>query len=303
MASESGNPIDHVVQHPMVQRDANLGPLSPGGKITLFSDHISMILLAGALLVVTLPMALRRKRSNNDAVERHVPRGFANVIEVICEYLRKNVVEPQLGKHTDRFIKYLWSLFFFVLAMNLLGMLPIPAISALFGHHLGGTPTANAWVTGTLAIITLLMMVWNGLRLGGLDYIKHFNPGPWWMAPLLVPIEILGLFAKCFALAVRLFANMIAGHLVLTVLLGFILAAGAKSALMGGVIAVPVVLASVALTCLEIFVAFLQAFIFTFLTTVFIGMSVNVHHDEHHDDHAADAHGGSTPGVGTAAAH
>lgn len=282
----SGNPIDHVVQHPLVQQEAHLGPLSPNGKITLFSDHISQMLLAGLLLVLVLPIALRKKRTT-DPVERHVPGGFANVIEVVCEYLRKNVIQPQLGPHTDRFVKYLWSLFFFVLTMNLLGLLPIPAVSTLFGVHLGGTATANAWVTGTLSLLTLLMMVINGLRLGGMAYIKHFNPGPWWMAPLLVPIEIAGLGAKCFALAVRLFANMVAGHLVLAVLLGFILSAGAKSAVMGGAIAVPVVAASVAITFLEIFVGFLQAFIFTFLTTVFLGMSVNVHHEEHHDEPAA----------------
>lgn len=288
MATGTDNPLEHVVQHPLVQRDADFGFLTPEGKITLFSDHISMILLAGLLLVVGLPLLVRRKRTG-DPVERLVPSGGSNLIEVICQYLRQTVAEPVLGKHTDRFVKYVWSLFFFVLTINLVGMLPIPAVSLLFGVHLGGSATANIWVTGTLATITFLLMVGNGLRLAGIDYIKHFNPGPWYMAPLLVPIEILGLFAKCIALAVRLFANMIAGHLVLAVLLSFILAAGAASAVMGGLIAVPVVAASLALTCLEIFVAVLQAFIFTFLTTLFLGMSINVHHDDHAGEHHGEA--------------
>lgn len=298
MASSEENPLSHVVQHPIVVRDADLGILTQDQKVTLFSDHISMIALAGLLLIVCLPLALRRKKSA-DPIERMVPRGFGHFIEVVCDFLRKQVAEPSLGKHTDRFIKYVWSLFFFVLTMNLLGMLPIPAISALFGTHVGGAATGNIWVTGTLAIITFLMMVGNGLRLGGMAYIKHFNPGPWWMAPLLVPIEIFGLFAKSIALAVRLFANMLAGHLVLAVLLSFILSLGANNALAGSAVAIPVVLASVAISMLEIFVAFLQAFIFTFLTTLFIGMSVNVHHD--HEEHGADH--GHAEGHAAQAAH
>ena len=107
------------------------------------------------------------------------------------------------------------------------------------------------------------------------------------MAPLLVPVEIIGLIAKVFALAVRLFANMIAGHILLAVLLSFIMSAGAKSAALGLGIAVPVVLGSAAINLLELFVAFLQAFIFTFLTTLFIGMSVVLHHDDHHEEAAA----------------
>jgi F-type H+-transporting ATPase subunit a len=167
-------------------------------------------------------------------------------------------------------------------------MLPIAAISPVVGRwlgieglHIGGTPTANIWVTGTMALITLLMVVINGLRIGRMDYIKHFCPGPLWMAPILVPVEIAGLFAKIFALTVRLFANMVAGHMVLAVLLSFILSAGATSAAMALGIAIPVVAGSVALSALELFVAFLQAFIFTFLTTLFIGMSVVFHHEDH----------------------
>ena len=211
------------------------------------------------------------------------------MLEAVCDYLRKEVAEPTLGEHTDRFIKYIWSVFFFVLTVNLLGLLPIPAVSSLFDLHLGGTATGNIWVTATLAMITMVMMVINGLRIGGKDYLAHFCPGPLWLAPLLVPVEIIGLFAKIFALAVRLFANMIAGHILLAVLLSFILSAGAASAAMGFGIAVPVVLASVAITLLELFVAFLQAFIFTFLTTLFIGMSIVFHHDDH-ADHQPAAH-------------
>jgi F-type H+-transporting ATPase subunit a len=288
-AAHAESPLSHVVQHPLIERPAHLGPLTPEGVITIFSDQIAMLALAGVLLIAFVPMMVRRRRGRGD-VDALVPTGGANMLEAVCQYLRKEVAEPALGEHTDRFIKYIWSVFFFVLTVNLLGLLPIPAVSSLFGTHLGGTATGNIWVTATLAIITMVMMVVNGLRLGGKHYLAHFCPGPIWMAPLLVPVEIIGLIAKVFALAVRLFANMIAGHILLAVLLSFIMSAGSISAGLGLGVAIPVVLGSAAINLLELFVAFLQAFIFTFLTTLFIGMSVVFHHDEHeHHDHHHEA--------------
>jgi F-type H+-transporting ATPase subunit a len=278
------SPLEHIVQHPLIERPADLGPLTPNGVITIFSDQIAMIALAGVLLIAFVPLMVRRRRGKGD-VEGLVPAGGANMLEAVCQYIRKEVAEPALHEHTDRFIKYIWSVFFFVLTVNILGLLPIPAVSSLFGLHLGGTATGNIWVTATLALITMGMMVINGLRIGGKHYVAHFCPGPIWMAPLLVPVEIIGLVAKVFALAVRLFANMIAGHILLAVLLSFIMAAGSISTGLGLGVAVPVVLGSAAINLLELFVAFLQAFIFTFLTTLFIGMSVVFHHDDHHEPH------------------
>jgi len=282
-AHESESPLEHIVQHPLIERPANIGLLTPEGKITVFSDQIAMIALAGVLLIALVPIMVRRRRGKA-GVDAMVPAGSANMLEAVCEYLRTEVAEPALHEHTDRFIKYIWSVFFFVLTVNILGLLPIPVISNLFGTHLGGTATGNIWMTATMAIITMVMMVVNGLRLGGKAYLAHFCPGPLWMAILLVPVEIIGLIAKVFALAVRLFANMIAGHILLAVLLSFILAAGSMSSGLGLGVAALVVPGSVAINLLELFVAFLQAFIFTFLTTLFIGMSVVLHHDEHHDE-------------------
>ncbi len=278
------NPLSHVVQHPIKTVPADMGPLTPQGEITVMSDQIAMILGAGLLLIVFMPLLFRRKESQT--LEGMVPTGFSNLIETICQYLRTEVAEPALGPYTDRFIKYIWSVFFFILTMNLLGLIPLPAISKLFVQWpIGGTATSNIWVTATLAITTLLMMVLNGLRIGGTDYLGHFCPGPLWLAPILVPVELLGLLAKTFALAVRLFANMVAGHTLLAVLLGFILSAGVGAGTaVGFAVAVPVVLGSVAITMLEIFVAFLQAFIFTFLTTLFIGMSIVFHDEDPHEE-------------------
>ena len=289
-AAEQESPLEHVVQHPLIQIPAPVTPLTPDGRITVFSDQIAMLGLAAVLLIAFVPMLVKRRRSKA-GVEAMVPTGPANTLEAVCEYLRKEVAQPVLLEHTDRFIKYIWSVFFFVLTVNVLGLLPIPVVSKLFGTHLGGAATGNIWTTATLALVTMIMMVVNGLRLGGKSYLAHFCPGPLWLAPLLVPVEIIGLIAKIFALAVRLFANMIAGHILLAVLLSFILAAGTKSTGLGLGVGALVVAGSVAINFLELFVAFLQAFIFTFLTTLFIAMSVVFHHDDHHaEGHHEAAH-------------
>ena len=278
------NPLEHIVRHPMIQRPANLGWLTQGGKITLLDSHIVMMMLAALLLILLVPVSVRRRRGTGE-VDSLVPTGSGNAVEAICEYLRKEVAQPALGAYTDRFIKFIWTVFFFVLTVNLLGLLPLGSIRVL-GAHIGGTATANPWITGTLALITLGMVLVNGIRLGGKDFFAHFSPGPWWLSWLLVPIEVIGLFARIFALIVRLCANMIAGHVLLAVLLSFIFSAAANSIASGLGVAVPVVLGSIAITLLELFVGFLQAFIFTFLTTLFIGQSIVFHH---HDDHAAGA--------------
>src|SRR5215203_2189943 len=138
----AANPLEHVVQHPLKQVHTGIGTL------TVLSDQIVMMIVAGVLLSLFLPM-LVRKRRGTDAVGSLVPTGFANAIEGICQYLRKEVAEPNLGEHTDRFIKYIWSVFFFILMINLLGLLPVGAVSAYFGTHIGGTATGNIWVTAT----------------------------------------------------------------------------------------------------------------------------------------------------------
>jgi F-type H+-transporting ATPase subunit a len=266
------NPLEHIVRHPMIQRNG----------ITLLDSHIVMMMLAAFLLILLLPIWVRRRRGT-DEVGALVPAGAGNAIEAICEYLRNEVARPNLHQYTDRFIKFIWTVFFFILAVNLLGLLPLSGIRVL-GAHLGGAATANPWITGTLALITLGMIVVNGLRLGGKDFVAHFNPGPIWLSWLLIPIEIIGFVARIFALIVRLCANMIAGHVLLAVLLSFIFQAAEKSIVAGLGVAVPVVLGSIAITLLELFVALLHAFIFTFLTTLFIGQAVVFHHAGHHEE-------------------
>lgn len=290
----ASSPLDHVFQwvYQKVSIGVDLPYFSPGGQITFLSNHIIMQILAVLMLILIIPRCAR-VRNTGDAVADMTPRGFGNFIEMICAYLREEVARPILHQHTDRFIPYIWTAFFYVLAINVLGLLPLEPVTrglvqGVFpdAHHgIGGAATGNIWVTSTLAVCTLFMVVVNGLRYSGMAYLAHFCPGPLWLAPLLVPVEIIGLAAKIFALAVRLFANMVAGHVLLAVLLGFIsttyVALGAAAATGIGI---GIVLTSVAFNLLELFVAFLQAFIFTFLTTLFIGQAILIHH-EHDDDH------------------
>ena len=277
----SGSPLNHVVDHVYVE----------GGGLTWLSSHVIMQILAAGLLILLLPR-FARMRETGDAVEDLTPRGAGNFFESICNYLRNEVARPTLGEHTDRFITYIWSAFFYVLFCNLLGLLPLealtrPVMRAAFGseHGFGGSSTGNMWVTGTLASCTLIMILVNGLRIGGMHFVAHFCPGPLWLAPLLIPVEIIGLIAKIFALCVRLFANMVAGHVLLAVLMGFIFTVGATSAAGGFGVGVVVIVVSVAFYMLELFVAFLQAFIFTFLTTLFISQAIVFDHNGHGEAH------------------
>lgn len=282
----SGSPLDHVVQHTVVQVGEGFW------SFPIISNHIIMQVIAAGLLVYFLPRFVKR-HAGQDEIGRLVPSGWGNAIEGLCVALRTHVAQPALGKHTDRFIPYIWSAFFFVLTCNVLGIIPLAAWTPFLKVHghsiLGGTSTGNIYVTAALAISTLFMIVYNGLKINGLAYVKHFFMGPPLLNVFIALLEVIGLAAKTFALAMRLFANMVAGHILLAVLLSFI---GMSAAALGSTgaffISIPVVLGSVAINFLELFVAFLQAFIFTFLSAMFIGQAVNIHPDEHHEGHAAE---------------
>jgi len=288
----ASNPLTHVIQHNLFAPET--GASWPFDHITLLSNQMLMMFVAFALLLWVLPRAARMRRGG-DELGQLVPTGVGNFIEVICVFLRDTVARPTLGKHTDTFVPYVWSSFFFVLTCNLLGLLPLaaffePPLAMIFGEHsvfthaIGGTATGNVMVTAGLAIMTMVMIVYNGLRLHGIEYLKHFFIGPFPISLFIGFIEIIGLFAKTFALAIRLFANMVAGHLLLAVLASFIGSTILAIGTLGGLlVAIPIVLGSVAINCLELFVAFLQAFVFAFLSSVFIGQAVLI---EHHDEHA-----------------
>ncbi|MCA9229957.1 MAG: F0F1 ATP synthase subunit A [Planctomycetales bacterium] len=198
-----------------------------------------------------------------------------NLLEVFLLFIRDEVARPCIGRHdADRFVPFLWTMFLFVLGCNLIGMVPWM-----------GSPTGALAVTGALALVTFSVVVGSGMaKLGVVGFWKaqvpHMDlPGP--VAVLLVPmifvIEVLGLFIKHGVLAVRLLANMMAGHVVLAVLVAFIGASYSASAGIWGSVTLASVLGATALSLLELFVAFLQAYIFTFLSALFIGAAVHPH--------------------------
>lgn len=274
------NPLTHVIDHAIWQV----------GGWYLLTNHMVMIALTAVIMLLVFPALTADYRDG-----KHVPTGSRNFFEAILLYIRNDVAKPVLGDDADRFMPFLWTLFFFILINNLLGLLPLEPITADISGFLGlphavyGTATANLYVTGALALIAWIVIQFSGIRANGFGtYFKHFLGGaPWYMAPIMVPVEILGVIIKPCALAIRLFANMTAGHLLVAVLLGFTGTAAAlgTGALIG--IGIPVVIGTTAIMVLETFVAFLQAYIFTFLTALFISQLV-VH--EHDDGHAEGGH-------------
>ena len=219
-----------------------------------------MLLLAAVLVSLILITAARAHTRHTHAVGR--PKGFAAGIEAMVLYIRQEVALPNLGHHGERYVPFILTLFFFILFANLLGLIPY-----------GSTATGNISVTATLAIITFLVIEVAGMRAQGLGYLNTIF---YWnkdlplamrvpMFLLMSSIEFVGKLTKPFALAIRLFANMTAGHIVVLALIGLIFT------FQSYVIGTAPLLMAVAIMMLELFVAFLQAFIFALLASVFIG--------------------------------
>ena len=242
--------------------------------------HLVFIFLGiAALALLLIPMAGKYRRGVG---RTSAPRGtMQNLLETLVIYVRDEIARPNLGKKTDRYLPYLLSLFFFILVCNLLGLMPW-----------GATATSNITVTAVLAVFTFIVTQLAGTK----DYWLHilWPPGiPSYVKVILVPIEIIGLFTKPFALAVRLFANMVAGHLVILNLIGLIFVIGGTFGTLAGYgTAVPAMLLTIFIYGLELLVVFIQAYVFTVLSALFIGMASAEHeHDhDHSEDHGPTAH-------------
>ncbi|HYE63500.1 MAG TPA: F0F1 ATP synthase subunit A [Phycisphaerales bacterium] len=310
------NPVDHVVNQAPHYSWA-VGDLFGLHGVWLWSAHVGNLILAGILTLLLLAFAARRIQTGDAAqgTDRYVTKNaFAHMIEVICVYLRDNTVRPLLGDRTDKFMPFLWTFFFFILINNLLGLTPIAdffhLVDKASGHHylsglLGATATQNLFVTAALALLAAILINIAGMReLGIGGYLGHLTAGtklP--VAALMIPIEIVGTIIKPVALALRLFANMTAGHILMAVLFmfavsGMALLIGQKEvagqivrdpsaggAIMGFVITAASIIGAIAIYFLELFVAFLQAFVFMFLTTVFISQLSHHGDHEHHEAH------------------
>lgn len=232
-------------------------------EIDLSPTKHSVYVVIAALLVALVFLTSARSIARAQA-QRRPPKGLANAVEAVTLYLRQESILPNVGPHGEGFAPYLLTVFFFILACNLLGLLPW-----------GASPTGNIAVTGGLALLAFVIIEISGMRAlglkGYLNTIFYVPPGlPVFMKPIMLvvmtPIELIGKLAKPFALAVRLFANMTAGHALVLALIG--LTFTFQSYLVG----ISASVMATAVMLLELFVAFLQAFVFMLLTAVFIGL-------------------------------
>ncbi len=258
-------------------------PIHLGGLTIDLSPtkHVVMMLIAAVLLCAVMIWTAQRA---HPPARARAPRGFANMVEAFVIFIRDEVALANIGHGGDKYVPYVLTLFFFVLFTNMLGLLPWAA-----------TATANLSVTATLAFLSLVIIEVSGFRtLGPRGYARTIFYAPPGMNPvarglmlvIMTPVEILGKLAKPFALAIRLFANMNAGHFVILALIGLAVTAGAifrstTSPILGALVAALPVLApivmGVAILALELFVAVLQAYIFAMLTSVFIGLIRHAH--------------------------
>lgn len=239
----------HLLDHVIV-RGFTLGSIQFN-----ITKHILMMWISAGLLVTSLPLLARSWPV--------VPTGARNFLEIFVIFIRDQIVLPNTGEEGRKYLPYFFSLFFFILLTNLLGMVPG-----------GSTATGNISVCATLALCTFVLINLAGIREHGfVHHMKNFIPHglPAWLIPLMFPLELVGLLTKSFALTIRLFANMIAGHIVILAFLSLIF-------LFGSIFIVPAsVGAAAALGMLEVFVAFLQAYIFTLLSSIFVGASLHPH--------------------------
>ena len=240
------------------------------GSGLLITKFMVLELLAAAVISLVFIVYARKISGGRP------PRGrFWNMVEIKVLFVRNSVARPAIGKKdAERFMPFLWTIFFFVLGCNLMGMLPW-----------AGSPTGSLSVTGALALLTFATVVGAGMLKFGLvgfwvGQVPHMEL-PFVMAmfvkPMVFCIEIMGMLIKHFVLAVRLLANMFAGHLVLAVLLSFIAATASLNVFLWSGVTVASIFGATALSLLELFVAFLQAYIFVFLSALFIGMAVHQH--------------------------
>src|SRR6266567_3601531 len=286
--------IEHVSnsghEHPLIKLP------TLGGIDFSVTKHVLMLWLVAAIVFVTVTWAVRRYLKQ----DRLIPSGFMNGLEAVVEFVRDTVVQPNVGhKWVNTWAPLILTFFTFILCSNAIGLIPIFDTLALLDRfllhtspdsflnqviHGGTTATANFNVTAALATITFVSIIVAGSKAHG--FVKHWkNIAPHGLNPLiyviLIPIEVIGMFVRPFALTMRLAANMTGGHIAILAILSFVFLFtemfGRAIAGIGVGLLVSVPLA-VGISGLEIIVVLVQAYVFTLLSAVFIGMAIHIHH-------------------------
>ena len=263
VANKKGETVEKSLNGKIIELDEH-GELLEGGLPLDFSitKNVFMMLLSVIILLwVFLGLARYYKKSGISE-----PKGLAGFIEPVIVFIEEDVAIPNLGEDKyQRFMPYLLTIFFFILLNNLMGLIPF--------FPFGANVTGNIALTMVLAVFTFLITIFSGNK----TYWQHiFNtPGvPIWLAPIMIPVEIIGMFTKPFALMIRLFANITAGHIIVLSLISMIFIF--KAVFM----AVPSMLMVIFMDFIELLVAFLQAYIFTLLSALFIGLAMPEHHHD-----------------------
>jgi F-type H+-transporting ATPase subunit a len=260
------------------------------------TKHVFMLWVVAALVFVVVTVTVRRYLRQ----DRHVPSGFMNALEAVVEFVRDSIVQPNVGrKWVNTWTPLILTFFVFILSANAVGLFPIFEVVGLIDHyvihspedsfvkqllHGGTTATANFNVTAALASITFASIIVAGSKAHG--FIQHWmNLVPhglaWPIYILLIPIEVMGMFVRPFALTMRLAANMTGGHIAILAILSFVFifaelfGRAIAGVGVGVVVSVPM---AAAISALEIIVVLVQAYVFTLLTAVFIGMAIHAHH-------------------------
>ncbi len=286
--------IGHVAnggfEHPII----HLPPLF--GIDFSVTKHVFMIWFVATLVFLAVTLTTRRYLKQ----DRMIPSGFMNALEFVVQFIRDSIVLPNVGaKWVNTWTPLVLTFFVFILGANVIGLIPVFDLLGLIDYsvlhteehsviknivHGGTTATANYNVTAALATITFVSIIIAGSRAHG--FIKHWiNMVPhglaWPLYILLIPIEIMGMLVKPFALTMRLAANMTGGHIAILAILSFVFlftemfSSAAAGIGVGLVVSVPM---ATGIMALEIIVVLVQAYVFTLLTSVFIGMAINVHH-------------------------
>ena len=285
--------IEHVSNSPLDHPLIHLPPVF--GIDFSITKHVFMLWVVAALVFLIVTVTVRRYLRQ----DRLIPSGFMSALEIVVEFVRDGIVEPNVGrKWVNSWTPLLLTFAVFILAANAIGLIPIFDVLSLINHsvlhlpeesfmarvlHGGTTATGNYNVTAALATITFFAIVIAGARAHGFvqhwkNLVPHGLPLP--VRLMLIPIEIMGMFVRPFALTMRLAANMTGGHIAILAILSFVFIFTELSgqALVGVGIGIPSVVLAVLLSALEIIVVAVQAYVFTLLTAVFIGMAIHAHH-------------------------
>jgi F-type H+-transporting ATPase subunit a len=284
--------IEHVsnssLEHPLIHL-----PTIMGVDMSV-TKHVLMLWIVATVIFVAVMLAVRSYLKQ----DRLVPSGFMNALEAAVDFIRESIVRPNVGdKWVDTWTPLLVTLFIFILGANVIGLIPIFDVLALLNHtvihaaedsfltqvtHGGVTATGNFNVTAALATITFFAIIIAGVRAHGFvkhwaNMVPHGLPLP--VTLFLIPIEVMGMFVRPFALTMRLAANMTGGHIAILAILSFVFIFTQQFGPAAGMgVGVFSLVLAVLISALEIIVVLVQAYVFTLLSAVFIGMAIHAHH-------------------------